>query len=107
MAAKGASGALSTETAAQLTVMSVLSPELPEPALVESKVAWLDTVPQVSLSVALVMWTLTEPVKAASSSGPQLRVWAVVAVPVTAQLEAVVVAVATCNGKPEAGGASA
>src|SRR5438045_9618984 len=84
--------------------MSVASPESPEPALPEPKLAVLDSVPQVVVSVALVMWTLTDS-PLASSSLPQCRLWVVAAVPVTAQFEAVVapVAVSTAQRQPVAG----
>src|SRR5438067_1866774 len=98
------SAVLVWERSGQFTVMTVLSPELPEPALPESKLALLDSVPQVVESVALVMWTLTDS-PLASSSLPQCRLWVVVAVPVTAQFEAVVapVVVSTAQRKPVAG----
>src|SRR5436309_1972691 len=69
--------------------MVVGVPELPEQALVDPKVDWLDRVPQVVALVAEVMWTLIEPVLAARLSVPQCRLWVVVAVPVFAQHEAV------------------
>src|SRR6266568_4590394 len=102
-----ASAVLVSARVAQLTTMSVAVPESPEPALVESKLAWLDTVPQVAVEVVEVMWTLTEPPEAARSSGPQLRV--LVVVPVMAQLEAVVApaVVSTLQLRPVVGRVSA
>src|SRR5438270_629090 len=83
--------------------MVAAAPEVPEPALAESKLAVLDRVPQVAALVAEVMWTVTEPPLAARSSVPQCRLWGVVAVPVTAQAEAVVLAPSTAHRKPVAG----
>src|SRR5207302_935348 len=88
--------------AAQLTVMSVFVPELPEKPFVESKVAWLDRVPQVAASVRLVMWTWTES-PLASTAGPQLRAWAVLS---TEQFEAVVLAASTIQSWPVMGSGS-
>src|SRR6266568_2476410 len=106
-----ASAVLVSVRSAQLTTMSVVGTRVvavsPEPALVESKLAWLDTVPQVAVEVVEVMWTLTEPPEAARSSGPQLRV--LVVVPVMAQLEAVVApaVVSTHQLRPVVGRVSA
>src|SRR5437763_1876312 len=83
--------------------MSVSVPDLPVPALGESKVSVLDRLPQVPVLVALVICSFTEPAVAASYSLSLHDALPILAVPVTAQLEAVVLAVSTCHRKPVAG----